>query len=58
MKIKKTVFAAAYIFLLINVLRTAAGDDDAHGFVFGLYETNQLNFETLRISLLDNTKMV
>lgn len=55
---KRTAFAAAYVFLLINGLRITASDEDAQDFVLGLYETNQLNFETLRIWLLDNTKPV
>ena len=55
---KRTAFAATYVFLLINGLRITASDEDAQDFVLGLYETNQLNFETLRIWLLDNTKPV
>ena len=55
---KRTAFAAAYVFLLINGPRITASDEDAQDFVLGLYETNQLNFETLRIWLLDNTKPV
>lgn len=55
---KRTAFAATYVFLLINGLRNTASDEDAQDFVLGLYETNQLNFGTLRIWLLDNTKPV
>jgi death-on-curing protein len=55
---KRTAFAATYVFLLINGLRVIASDENAQVFVLGLYETNQLNFETLRIWLLDNTKPV
>ena len=55
---KRTAFAATYVFLLINGLRITASDDDAQDFVLGLYEANQLNFETLRVWLLDNTKPV
>jgi death-on-curing protein len=55
---KRTAFAATYVFLLINGLRVVASDENAQVFVLGLYETNQLNFETLRIWLLDNTKPV
>jgi death-on-curing protein len=55
---KRTAFAATYVFLLINGLRITVSDEDAQHFVLGLYETNQLNFETLRIWLLDNTKPV
>ena len=53
---KRTAFAATYVFLLINGLRITASDEDAQDFVLGLYEANQLNFETLRVWLLDNTK--
>ena len=55
---KRTAFAATYVFLLINGLRITASDEDAQDFVLGLYEANQLNFETLRVWLLDNTKLV
>lgn len=55
---KRTAFAATYVFLLINGLRITASDENAQDFVLGLYETNQLDFETLRIWLLDNTKPV
>ena len=55
---KQTAFAATYVFLLIKGLRVTASDAGAQDFVLGLYETNQLNFETLRIWLLDNTKPV
>ena len=55
---KRTAFASAYVFLLINDLRITASDEDAQDFLLGLYETNQLNFETLRIWLLDSTKPV
>ena len=55
---KRTAFAATYVFLLINGLRITASDEDAQDFVLGLYEANQLNFETLRVWLLDNTKPV
>ena len=54
--IKRTAFAATYVFLLINGLRITASDEEAQDFVLGLYEANQLNFETLRVWLLDNTK--
>ena len=53
---KRTAFAATYVFLLINGLRITASDEEAQDFVLGLYEANQLNFETLRVWLLDNTK--
>ena len=55
---KRTAFAATYVFLLINGLRITDSDEDAQDFVLGLYEANQLNFETLRVWLLDNTKPV
>ena len=55
---KRTAFAATYVFLLINGLRVTASDADAQDFVLGLYEASQLNFETLRTWLLDNTRPV
>ena len=55
---KRTAFAATYVFLLINGLWITASDEDAQDFVLGLYESNQLNFDTLRVWLLDNTKPV
>ena len=55
---KRTAFAAAYVFLLINGLRIVARDEDAHEFVLELYESGQLKFENLRAWLTNNTSAV
>lgn len=55
---KRTAFAAAYVFLLINGLRIVARDEDAQEFVLELYESGQLKFENLRAWLTNNTSAV
>ena len=42
---KRTAFAAAYIFLLINGARLTAEADEIYAFVAVLYEANQFSFD-------------
>ena len=55
---KGTAFAATYVFLLINGLRTIVSDEDAQAFVLGLYQGGQLKFENLRAWSVNNTSPV
>ncbi|MDA8754966.1 type II toxin-antitoxin system death-on-curing family toxin [Luminiphilus sp.] len=53
---KRTAFAATYVFLAINGLDIIATDDEAQGFVLGLYATSSITFDNLRAWLSENTK--
>ena len=53
---KRTAFAATYVFLAINGLDIIATDDEAQGFVLGLYATSSITFDSLRAWLSENTK--
>ena len=52
---KRTAFAATYVFLSINGLEIIATDEDTQDFVLGLYDTAGVNFDNLRLWLLENT---
>jgi len=54
--IKRTAFAATYVFLAINGLEITATDDEAQDFVLGLYDTSSLSSDNLRAWLGENTK--
>ena len=53
---KRTAFAVTYVFLAINGLRVVATDEAAQGFILGLYDEGQVNFENLRAWLLANVE--
>ncbi|MCG8506393.1 MAG: type II toxin-antitoxin system death-on-curing family toxin [Sphingomonadales bacterium] len=52
---KRTAFASAYTFLMINGLTITADGDAIHDFAMGLYETNRFTFEELEPWLRANT---
>ena len=52
---KRTAFASAYTFLMINGLAITADGDAIHDFAMGLYETNRFTFEELEPWLRANT---
>ena len=55
---KRTAFASTYVFLLINVGRVVAREEDAQASALGLYEAGQFEFENLRAWLSENTEAV
>ena len=52
---KRTAFASAYTFLMINGLAITADGEAIHDFAMGLYETNRFTFEELEPWLRANT---
>ncbi|MEA2809871.1 MAG: death on curing protein [Rhodospirillaceae bacterium] len=44
---KRTAFAAAYTFLVINDVELRASADETYAFITNLYETNSFRFEAL-----------
>lgn len=52
---KRTALVCMVTFLNANGRPYLASDEDTHVFVKKLYETGELNFERLEISLRDNT---
>lgn len=54
---KRTAFAVAYTFLMINGVQLTAGVDEILNFISGLYETGTFDFDHLNRWLHERTRL-